>query len=71
MITSSGFGESSLPQNLGMDQKIAPTAIYWGRGGAYGTLEESIFKAPYQFCRSLPLNDRDTLGARDTVTRSE
>ena len=41
----------------GAVKKSAPTVTSWGRGEAYGIVEETICKVAYQFGRSLPSND--------------
>jgi hypothetical protein len=67
MVTGSGFGGSSVPQNLGVGQKNAQTATSWGWGGVCGTVEKTICKLSYQFRMSLRNNDDDkksSLGVR-------
>jgi len=46
---------------LGGVKRNDPTATSWGQGRACGIVEETICKAAYQLCRSLPYNDNATL----------
>jgi hypothetical protein len=61
MVTGSGFGGSSLPQNPGVGQKTCRDRNILGSGKIDGIEEMTIVKLSHQLDRSLPLNDFTTL----------
>jgi len=46
-------------------KRKAPTAICWGRGEAYRTVEGTRCKLPYRFCRTSRYKDKGKQGIQD------
>jgi len=59
MITGSGFGESSLPQNLGSGQRKRGHPASWGSVVGDRSVGKMIVKLPYQFPRTLCCDDNE------------
>ncbi len=56
---------------LRLVKRNAPTATSWARSEAYGIVEETIGKAPYQCGRSLRPNDKAKRELSDKLLRRE